>query len=117
MTTAITVQEAPSNGQPLENLTFTTGDVTGMEFVNDGKTLIIANNTNVGAQLVTISGQPGADSGRSTPDVTLSVPAGAYAMAGPFKTSNFNTATGSAELATASADVEFVAISYKEASS
>jgi len=117
MSTTITVQDSPSNGQPIESLAFTVGDVTGMEFLNDGKTLVIVHNTDVGAHLVTISGQPGADSGRSTPDVTLTVPASGYAIAGPFKTSNFNTATGAVECTPADATVEFAVVSYKEASS
>ena len=118
MATNIAVQPMPANGTALNGATMQAADVAGNEFSNDGKTLMYIENTDAAnPHLVTILGQPSPDSGRSTPNVTLTVAANGHACAGPFKTANFNTATGAASVTAADAAVTIALVSYKNATS
>ena len=117
MATTITVQKAPDFGQAISGLTFTIGDTAGMNFVNDGKTILVAKNTDaVTDHNLLIVSTSSSDSGRLG-DVDLTITAEGYAVAGPFKTSNWNTASGSIEITPANTSLEIAVVSYKDATS
>lgn len=113
----ITVQQAsgskptlqPAAGSLTVNQTApgTAGD--GVSCPADGKTLLIAHNTNAGAQTVTISSV--ADRNGRTGDITsYSIAAGRVATFGPFRAEGWAQADGQVYAAGSHTDVKFGAV-------
>lgn len=109
MATELSVQEIPS--QQSATLTFTAADaVNGNEFLNDGKTAVLMNNTDAGAQTVTFTGNLDPDFGCQVEE-TVNLAAGAIGVIGDLKPLGWNQA-GSKVVFTASDAAVEVAI-YK----
>lgn len=113
----ITVQDASGSRPTLQptagTLTLsqtapgTAGD--GVSCPADGKTLLVAHNTNAGAQTVTISSV--ADRNGRTGDITAySIAAGRVATFGPFGREGWAQADGKVYAAGSHTDVKFAAV-------
>lgn len=72
---------------------YTAVTVAGVEFPNDGKTIITVKNAAAGASVVTVA-TPATFGGLAVADLTVSIPAGEEHLIGPFPVSLFNDANG-----------------------
>lgn len=90
--TVITVQDVPYQGS-VNPVTFTAADqANGMEFANDGRTVLVVKNDDVAAKQVTIDSVP-SSVGR-TGDIVESVAAGEISYHGPFIKAIWNQSGG-----------------------
>lgn len=115
--TALPVQDAPGTRPTLQP---TAGSLTatqtapgtasdGVSFPLDGKTLIIAHNTNAGAQTVTVDSTPDRN-GRTGDITTYSIAAGKVAFFGPFEREGWAQDDGKGLAIGSHVDVKFSAI-------
>jgi len=89
------------------DLTMTAADVANKESVTmTGNELVIAHNTGVGAQTVTVSSVVD-DQGRTGDISTYSLAADDYAVFGPFGTEGWRQSDGALYFEADSADVKF----------
>lgn len=107
----LTKTEASRNGFPTDGvtLTFEAANTTDKEQVAlTGKEIVIAHNTNAGAQTVTITSV--SYLGRTGHITADSIAAGAMHIYGPFDLRGWKQADGYLYLEASSADVEFAVI-------
>lgn len=88
--TAITVNQLPANGNEIDSIVWTNADQTnGMDFDNDGRTLLFVRNVNAAARTMTVKAV--ADPfGRITDTVMNLNATTGFAVAGPFPAPLFN---------------------------
>lgn len=89
---------------------FTAADVAnGNSSPMTGRELLIIQNTDAGAQTVTIVSAPDAN-GRSGDITTYSLPASTFAMLGPFTTSGWRQSSGKLFFNASNANVKFAVV-------
>ena len=99
----LTVQTLPAYGAPLSEVTMTAMDAAGVEFVNDGQTILLISNASAGTEDVTVVGRA---SNRSYTHVISQVIATVNAklsLCGPFPQELFNDTGGKVQLTLADA--------------
>lgn len=88
--TTMTVQEAVATGlKP----TTTAGTSDGLQFSNDGKTLLYAYNGGAGAHVVTIQ-TPETVEGLAVAENTVTISQSTFKLIGPFARATFNQSNG-----------------------
>src|SRR4051812_47519213 len=92
--TAIPIQTVPANGGGIAGLTFTAADqANGMQFPNDGRTLLLIKNTDASPHNVTVKSVP--DRFQRSGDTIVAAPASTtVSIAGPFQFELFQQTTG-----------------------
>lgn len=88
--TAITVNELPAHGGEVDEIVWTSCDQTnGMDFPNDGRTLLLVRNANAATRQVTVVSVADPYGRTKDTDMDLAADTG-YAVAGPFLPPLFN---------------------------
>jgi hypothetical protein len=87
--TALSVVTSGRTGD--RELVLVAGDAVNFNyFANDGKVMIVAQNSGASSYTLTFTTQKTID-GLAIPDLTITIPAGEFALVGPFPKSVYNT--------------------------
>jgi hypothetical protein len=99
----LTLQDLPAYGAPLSEVTMTAMDAAGVEFVNDGNTILLINNASAGAENVTAVGRASNRSFNHAIDQVIATTNTKPALCGPFPQELFNDSGGKVQLTIADA--------------
>ena len=92
-------------------LTFAASDnANGNSVKSTGRELIVINNTDVGAQTVTITSRAVGPLNRTGDITTYSIPASGFAMLGPFAVNGWQQSDGNLYIDTSSANIKLAVI-------
>lgn len=99
----LTVQDLPAYGAPLSEVTMTAMDAAGVEFANDGNTILLISNASAGTEDVTVVGRASNRSFNHQIDRVIATVNAKLSLCGPFDQQLFNDSAGKVQLTLADA--------------
>ena len=110
----LTVQTIPAYGGKIDNVSMTAGSADNHEFANDGRTFLLALNTNGATRTVTVVGVACVRNCNHAIDTVATVPiTTGVSLLGPFDPAAFNQSDGLVHVdLSATAGVTIAAFNY-----
>lgn len=99
----LTVQNLPTYGQPLADVVQTAMDAAGVEFVNDGNTILLIENSDGAPHTVVAVGRASNRSFNHAIDASIVTTNAKESLCGPFPQELFNDSAGKVQLTLADA--------------
>ena len=94
----LTLQDLPAYGAPLSEVTMTAMDAAGVEFANDGNTILLIQNDSAGTENITAVGRATNRSFNHAIDRVIATVNAKLSLCGPFPPELFNDSAGKVQL-------------------